>query len=291
MIIMSCREPPEPPKPEVESLLFINKDVTMKVGERQAVKIEVKPVEARKYANVTYTSSVEGYITIGEESNDGCVITAKKGGTVVLVAKAGSYTAYLEIKITGDQFIQEPYIMVPTQVIEVFEGARKTAQVSLYNGSAVDQQLFQWGVEPGKDNISINPVGNTVVVQGEKRGSQKITIKHDKSEYDAEILVFVVGSSEQVRYITTRQNVITMSAGGASHELVANLVGGSPTDIAGFTFSTLEEYPCVELLPSNNSCNIVAYRKGTSVINIHHPLAEYDMQVRVIIAEGEESYI
>jgi hypothetical protein len=290
-VIMSCRETPEPPKPEVESLLFISKNVTMKVGERQAVKIDVKPVEARNYANVTYTASAEGYIAIGEESSDGCVITAKKGGTVVLVAKAGSYTAYLEVKITGDQFIQEPYIMVAAQVIEVFEGARKTAQVSLYNGSAVDQQLFQWSVESGKDNISINPVGNTVVVQGEKRGSQKITIKHDKSEYAAEILVFVVGSNEQVRYITTRQNVITMSAGGASHELVANLVGGSPADNAGFTFSTLEEYPCVGLLPGNNSCNIVAYRKGTSVINIHHPLAEYDMQVRVIIAEGDESYL
>jgi len=290
-IIMSCRDTPETPKPEVESLQFMNKDVSIRIGERQSVKIDVKPAEARKYANVTYAASAEGYISIGEESNDGCVITAKKGGTVVLVAKAGSYTAYLEVKITGDQFFQESYIMVPAQVIEVFEGARKTAQVSLYNGSAVDQQLFRWGVEPGKDNISINPVGNTVVVQGEKRGSQKITIKHDKSEYDAEILVFVVGSNEQIRYITTRHNVITMAAGGASYELTANLVGGGPADIAGFTFSALEEDPCVGLLPSNNSCNIVAYRKGSSVINIHHPLAEYDMQVRVIIAEGDESYL
>jgi len=289
--LWGCRETPEDPKPEVETLKFLAENVDLKVGERRSIKIDVKPTEARRYANVTYAPSAPGYITVSEESNDGCVITAERGGIVILVAKAGSYTAYLEVKIAGNSFVQVPYIQVPTQVIEVLEGSRKTAQVNLYNGSAVDQQLFMWEVEAGKDNISINPTGNTVVVEGQKRGSQKIIIRHDKSEYDAEILVFVTANNESVRYITTRQNVITMTAGGASFELKVSLAGGSATDISGFTFSIMEDYPCIGILPSNNSCNITAYRKGTSVIKITHPLAEYELQVRVIVSDGDESYI
>jgi hypothetical protein len=286
-----CRHDPETAKPHVASLQFEIPRITMKIGERQAVKVIISPTEARKHHKVEYTASVEGYVTINETSNDGCVLTAEQGGTVVIVAKADGYTAYLEVEIESEEYVQIPYIMVPTQVIEVLEGARKSVQVSLYNGSAVDQQQFLWEVETGKDNISINPTGNTVVVQGEKRGAQKIIVSHEKSEYTAEILVFVLGVDEQVRYITSGQNVITMTAGGPSHELAATLVGGSATDISGFTFSINEENPCIEILPSNNSCNIIANRKGTAVIRIIHPLAEYPLEVRVIVLQGEESYI
>jgi hypothetical protein len=286
-----CRNDPEADKPRVEELQFVNPKIEMKIGERQAVKVNVKPTEARKYHKVEYTASVEGYVAISETSNDGCVLTAEKGGIVVVVAKADGYTAYLEVNIENEEFFQAPYIMVPAQVIELSEGSRRSVQVSLFNGSAVEQQQFKWAVELGKDNISISPTGNTVVVQGEKSGSQKIIVSHDKSEFTAEILVFVLGADEKVKYITTSQNVILMAAGGENKQFSAMLINGSQTDIAGFTFNIVEDNPCIDILSSNNTCNVVANRKGTAVIRIAHPLAEYPLDVRVISLEGEESYI
>jgi hypothetical protein len=286
-----CHNDPDAEKPRVEELQFVNPKIDMKIGERQAVKVNIKPAEARKHYKVEYAASVEGYVVISEASNDGCVLTAGKGGTVVVVAKADGYTAYLEVKIDGSQFEQVPYIMVPTQVIEVMEGARKTAQVNLFNGSAVDQQQFKWEVELGKDNISISSTGNTVVVQGERRGSQKIIVRHDKSEYAAEILVFVLGVNESVKYITTGANVITMMANGANKQFEVYLVNGNAVDSAGFTYHIPEENPCISILSSNNTCNIMAYRKGTAVIRIEHPLTDYPLDVRVIVYEGEETYI
>jgi len=277
--------------PFIQSFAFTQPQITMKMGERQAVKVAMMPFEARNYYPVTYVPSVEGYVAISEASNDGCVITAEKGGSVIVVAKAGNFTAYLEVTIDHEVIVQVPYIMVPAQVIEVGEGSRKSVQVSLFNGNALDQQQFKWEVEPGKDNISINPTGNTVVVQGEKRGSQKIIVSHDKSEYTAEILVFVLGVDETVKYITTDKNVITMIAGGTNQLFSVILMNGSERDIAGFTFTIVEEDPCISILSGNNSCNIVAHRRGTAVIRIQHPLAEYPLDVRVIVLEGEESYI
>jgi len=287
-----CRSDEEQaPIPFIQSFAFTQPQITMKMGERQAVKVAMTPVEARNYYPVTYTPSVEGYVAISEESNDGCVLTAEKGGTAVVVAKAGGYTAYLEVTIDYTEILQVPYIMVPTQVIEVSEGSRKSVQVSLFNGNALDQQQFKWEVETGKDNISINPTGNTVVVQGEKRGSQKIIVSHDKSEYTAEILVFVLGVDEAVKYITTGKNVITMIAGGSNQLFSVILMNGSERDITGFTFTIVEEDPCISILSGNNSCNIMAHRRGTAVIRIEHPLAEYALDVRVIVLGGEESYI
>jgi hypothetical protein len=277
--------------PRVEELQFVNKKINLKINERQAVKINVKPTEAKKYHTVEFNASVEGYISISETSNDGCVITGEKSGTVVLIARADGYTAYLEVTVDGGEIVQAPYIQIPTQVVEVLEGARKTVQVNLFNGSAIDQQLFQWAVEPGKDIISISPTGNTVVIQGEKRGSQKIIVTHELSEYPAEILVFVLGAEERVNYITTAQNVIQMIARGENKQFSATLVNGAPTDTAGFSFKILEEDPCIDILSSNNSCNVMAKWKGTAVIRIGHPLAEYPLDVRVIVLDGQETYI
>lgn len=287
-----CHDDPEADKPAVENISFIDSKISMKPGERQAVKVEVTPAEARKYHPVEYKASAEGIVTISESSNNGCVLTAEKNGTVVIVAKAGGYTAYLEVIVDHAELPQVPYIMVPTQVIELTEGSRKSAQVTLFNGSAIDQHTFLWEVESGKDNISITTTGNTVVVQGEKRGSQKIIIRHPKSEYSAEILVLVVGVNEVVKYITTASNVITMMANGGNKQFEVSLVNGHVTDSAAFTFRILESDPCIDILSSNNTCNIMANRRGTAVIRAEHPLAkDYPLDVRVIVYEGEETYI
>jgi len=292
-----CRHDSTAVSPRVGSLRFIVPKLDMKLGERLAVKVEVKPDEARNYYTVEYAASVEGYVAISETSNDGCVLTAEKGGTVVVVAKAGGFTAYLEVTIDAQEIIQVPCILIPTQVIEVNEGSRKSVQVSLFNGNAIDQQKFNWSVEPGKDNITILPTGNVVVVQGEKRGAQKIIVGHDKSEYTAEILVFVLGAQETVKYITTQSNVITMIANGPNKMFDVTLVNGLPAEnISGWSYEILEDNPCISILSSNNTCNVTAQRKGTAVIRVRHPLAayegvEYPLDVRVIACETEESWI
>jgi hypothetical protein len=82
-----------------------------------------------------------------------------------------------------------------------------------------------------------------------------------------------------------------MIAGSVNVQFSAMLMNGKETDNAGFTFKIMEDNPCISILSSNNSCNIMAFRRGTAVIRIEHPLAEYPLDVRVIVLEGEESYI
>jgi hypothetical protein len=287
--LFSCHSEDE--RPQVEALSFADKRISIKVGERVAAKINIEPREARSHTSVSYTVSVEGKVDISEKSNDGCVLTAQSGGDVVIVAKAGNYTAYLEVNIENTGISDQPYIVVPEQVIEVLEGQRKTVQVSLFNGNAVDQQQFTWSVEQGKNNINIMPTGNQVVVHGDRRGSQKIYINHEKSEFQAEILVFVVATDESVLYITTKDNVITMFEGGETKMISAQLVNGSVTDKGAFTFNVVEGSDAIAVLSANETCSINAIKEGTGVIRIWHPRAEYELDIRVIVSPGQQPYI
>jgi hypothetical protein len=289
ILFLSCQSDENPP--QVEALSFIDQRISMKVGERVAVKINIKPDEARPHTKVQYSASVAGKVLISDKSNDGCVLTAESGGDVVVVAKAGNYTAYLELNIENTGFTDQPYIVVPEQVIEVLEGQRKTVQVSLYNGNAIEQQQFFWSVETGKNSISIMPTGNQVVVSGDRRGSQKIFINHEKAEFQAEILVFVVATDESVLYITTKDNVITMFEGGETKMISAQLVNGSITDKGAFTFTVVEGNDIIAILSANETCNINAIKEGTALIRIWHPKAEYDLDVRIIVTKSQQPYI
>jgi len=286
-----CRQEPETPRPVVTSLAFIESRIEMKIGEKVTARINMQPVEVRKYEEIQYSASVEGYIELSEKSNDGVVVTALAGGTVIVVAKAGEYTAYLEVNIEHEEIIVKPYIVVPTQVIEVYEGMRKSVQVSLYNGNAVDNALFVWEEEEGKDNIRVQSTGNEAVVEGLKRGSQKIIISNEISEYKAEILVFVIGVNETVKYITTGENIMFLTVGGINKHITANLMNGSEIDKNDFTFAVIEGEENIRILSSNNTCSVSPVKEGTSVIKVSHPLSEYDLEVRVIVYAGEESYI
>lgn len=291
MMSAACRQENEPPFPKVEKMEFQAPGMILDIDEIASVKLGVTPSEAKKGSKVTYTVSTEGIIAISDESNDGCVIKGLSGGSVVMLAKADGVTAYLEVTVNGHPFNAYPYIVIPTQVIELREGERKSLQVSLFNGSPTDSSGFVWGVEEGKGNISIQSTANTVVVEGMARGAQKVIVTHEKAEYAGEILVFVIGVEEAPRYITTQDNVILMEAGGVNRQFNVQLVNGVDTDKSFFSFNVVEGEGIVNFVSANETCSVTALQNGSAVIRAAHPLAEYPLDVRIIAMSGREPVI
>jgi len=290
LFFVSCRYDDEE-KVAVTGIEFEEERIKIGIGQQVKAKLQILPFEAHSSTGVVYNASVEGFIEIKDQSNDGCVVRALKGGSVVLVARAAGFTAYCEIVIENDLAYANPYIVIPTQVIEVLEGSQRSVQISLFNGMPEDNFLFEWSLEPDKDNITMFPTANTVVVRGDKRGSQRVRVHHPKSEYDGEILVFVLGVDDAPRYITTLKNVIVMESGGSNETFSVALMNGSATDKSGFTFTVVEGAGVVTILSSNESCNVMPSRTGTAVIRVQHPLAEYALDVRVIVVLGDEPVI
>jgi hypothetical protein len=172
------------------------------IGEQVSLNINTKPTCVKDNPSVNYRVSKEGYITIIDHSNDGCILKAENKGTVVLIASAGTITTYLEILVTDVPVVDTSYIVVPMKVIEINENEKKSVQVSLYGGTTQDNATFQWTLEDDKENITIESSANIVVISGAKRGSQRIFINHPKSKYQVEILVLVVKTEKESKYAT-----------------------------------------------------------------------------------------
>ena len=285
-----CRNEPSEPKEKIESITFEKERVVIRINEETTIKVTAKSDAAKKNEKIAYTSVNEGVVEIREPSNDGFIVKGLKGGSTVITAKSKEVTSYFEVDVIGED-INVQYINVPTPVVEINEGEKRTVQVSLYNGNVLDNNGFRWAVEENKQNISIDVTQNLAVITGVYRGNQKITISHEKSEYDSEIIVFVKGVDEAVQYITSDKNVVVIPNDGQYHDITVSLVNGSEVDKNDFNFEVTAGEGIVDIIPNRNICNIKCEGIGTAVITVSHPLAVIDFEIRVITVDVSIPYI
>jgi len=278
-----CRhDTEESSKERIETITFDRSVVNMSIGEELSVRVTATPAAGKKYEQIQYEASQKGIVEIKGASNDGFIIKALNLGQVVIIAKAANVYGYLELRVEGSDYVAEPYIMVGNPVIELAEGEMRNIQVSLYGGSILDNYNFAWSLEKDKDSIRIDATGNTVVIHGEKRGNQKIIVSHPKTKYSGEILVFVKAADEQIRYITSDNNILMVEVDNQYHHLTVNLFGGSPVDRNNFIFEVVEGSDIIDIAANNEVCNIMAKHDGSAVIRVRHPLAVMDFDIRII---------
>jgi len=277
-----CHNDVEEEGERIESIAFDRGFVSMSIGEELSVRVTAAPAAGKKNENIQYEASQKGIVEIKGSSNDGFIIKAINPGVVVIIARAKNVTGYLELRVEGGDFIARPYIMVGNPVIELNEGEMRNIQVNLYGGSVLDNHEFTYSLEKGKDNIRIDTTMNTVVIHGEKRGNQKITVSHPKADYSGEILVFVKAVNEQIRYITSDKNVMMVEVDNQYHHLTVDLFGGTPVDRNNFIFKVVEGEEIIDIAANNEVCNIKAKQDGSAVIRVSHPLAVMDFDIRII---------
>jgi hypothetical protein len=285
-----CHNDSGPPKAKIEKIMFEKEQVTIKVDEETTVKVTVKPDEAKKNEKIEYTSVNKGIIEIREPTNDGFIIKGLQGGSTVIMAKSKQVTSYLEVVVQSDSVIVH-YINVGTPVIELHEGERKTTQVSLYGGNSPDNNDFVWKLENGKDNIRLDATANIGVIEGLRRGYQKIIVEHPKAEFASEILVFISGYNDPIRYISSASNVVLVPNDDQYHNFQVLLVNGIPEDVIDFEYEIYEGSDVINIVYSETVCNILGKKSGTAIVRVKHPKAVMDFDVRIIVYDVAVPFI
>ena len=286
-----CRNEPSAAKEKIKSIEFDKERAVIGINEETTVRVIVKTDEAKKNEKIAYTSINEGVIAIREPTNDGFIIKGLKGGTTVVTAKSELVTSYFEVVVEGDSLTAK-YITVANPVIEIMEGDRRSTQVNLYKGSVNDNYGFKWRLENGKDNIGIDVTANIAVISGFKRGHQKIIVSHADVDFESEILVFVTGVEEKVRYISAAANVILVANNGQYQSFEVALVNGELKDNIDFKYEIIEGKTNIDIVQNANVFNVRGLRGGSSLVRIKHPLAVYaDFDVRIITYDVDIPYI
>ncbi|MDR0474757.1 MAG: hypothetical protein LBH43_13925, partial [Treponema sp.] len=282
MAVTGCRGDEAATKAKIESIEFDKPQVTIKINEETTVKVIAKSDEAKKNEKIAYTSVNEGVIEIKEPTNDGFIIKGLKGGSTVIMAKSKQVTSYLEIVVSTDAIIAH-YVNVGNPVIEVREKERKTTQVTLFGGNALDNNDFRWRLENGKDNIRLDATANIGVIEGLQRGYQKIIVSHPKADYESEILVFVSGYNDPIKYISSPSNVVLVANDDQYHDFQVLLVNGAPEDVINFVYEIYEGADVIDIVSNETVCNVMGKKSGTAIIRVKHPLAVMDFDVRIFV--------
>jgi hypothetical protein len=272
---------------KIERLEFQERTRTLKIGENAAVGIKVSPENAKMAEKIHYAASGGGIIEIDGRlsSNDGVVFTAKSGGSTVITARARGIVDYLEVAVNGEADSGIPYITVTDSVLEVPVGTKKHFMSTLQNGAPNDYLSFVYS-NKNKDIINYESANNTVVIEGVRRGSDIVTVRHPKAQYGVDVLVFTLESGEHAKYISG-DNVVFMEV-GKEQAYYTRLVGIGESETGYSVYQIIEGNDVVTVTGSGESCYIKSKKEGVAKVRVTNRSAPYPFEFQIIVRGKED---
>jgi len=265
----------------IENITFEQSELLIFTEQLLYVRVDVSPVEGKRYDKVKYSVSEEGIVRIVSENGDGIILEGLEQGTVTITAESKNAVGHLNIRV------EKPYIFVATPVIVMEVGQVKPASVSLNGESNLYSYGFEWNILPkedgSEDSISIIKAYNLVLITGLKEGTQKIQIENEKAEYPGEIVVIVYETNNSIgKYITCNKNTMILEMGQAYEVIEVRLEGGDEEDNKDFVFTIANGAENIDIISDNEKVEVRALKVGSSIIRVMHPLAFDSFDIRVI---------
>jgi len=284
--VFSCREEEDNPV-SIDKIQFEVTDKDMYVGERATIKLTVTPKEARESNKVEYSASVQGVISIDNEksSNEGVVFEAVGAGSAVIMARVNGLVEYCNIKVESDPESPIPYISLTDYVIEMKLGTKRHVVASLQGGKQEDQLSFTFSSKD--DSVAIDYANNTVVIDGIKAGSARITARHPKAQYSVDVLVFVLNEGEQAKYITG-ENVVFMGIGSGPVNYSARIVGLSESEVGYCIYQVIEGTEVITVKGSGDLCTIEPKRAGVAKVQVINQGVPYPFEFLVAVRNSDD---
>ena len=276
----------EKTKQSITSISFSEKNISIGKGTSKAVSLIVLPESRVNDCNVSYSLSVPdaGIIEISDTSSNGLIVSGKKSGSAVVIAKCEGLTAYLEVEVIKDLSVEFPYISITEPVYEIRKGEKRTLTVGLAGGNETDNALFSWDV---KDNsvCSIQSADNACVISGESQGYTIVEINHPKAEYPARIMIFVENENENPVYIKTQSPIFLLGSKAGTKNIYVNLANSVQNNLSLFTFEVTEGSDCIDIISNNNVLSVTPKKSGTALIKVNHSEARVSLEMRCIVVE------
>ena len=238
----------------------------------------------------TYDPSV---IEIEKQSNGIVIKGIAEGQCAVTCSYQGrSATAIVTVSGFSENYIDttEPYIYSDTTILQMRPNDRETIHVSLYNGTAADQDGYTWLIEnPAVANIA--PTGQYCAISTLSQGYTRIKVTHNKSPYPYYIGVYVFDDDiTKVTFITTKNNITKLNTTQGEKNISVSLANPKSEDYARhFSWQIIDGNEYLEITSNGADCVLIPVAAGDAHVRITHPEAEYPLDVTVRIVEIVEN--
>lgn len=247
--------------------------VTMVKGETKTIGAALENSTAKNGFNWSVTGK-SGIIEATGNVTGTCYIEALEAGMTELTIRNTNAdfekTVLVVVANTAEELADIMYLTTSQNVVTIGETYNETVTVSIANAKSNIVEGYHWESSDASI-IKVVESGSTAVFYGISQGTAKITVTNDYCDYPLEIIANCVDPilAAANPYITC-QNIVTLTVGDSATTLTADLVGGTESDYANFSWHC-QDSSIATLYSSNETAQIKAVSAGTTQVVISHP--------------------
>ena len=283
--------------PDTEPVTYISAPdvVTMLRGD-PAQKLQAVLVNGRDNGQdgFSFSSDNRAVVEVVSQSANGTAYIKPNGSgqaeiTVSHPAAENTKKVLVIVGNSAEELAGFTYLTTGSNVVAVGEGSTKTVSVRVQNAESIVVDGYNW-TSSNQDVVGVIASGATALLKGNGIGTAIITVTNRGCKYPLQIIAQVVDpiAASANPYIQLTSSVMTLTVGSAYASVSAELVGGTESDLSGFTWST--NNPGIATVYGQNEVGkIRALSAGTTYITVSHPKAAYPAQLLVVCDEAVKS--
>jgi len=266
-----------------------SKDVVGLVAGSQGEQISAKLENGTQNTLFTWEIDDTTVATISP-LGDKCFIVPKNPGQARLTIRHADATYDKSVLVLVGNTLADiegiPFLTTSQNVVRMVTGTQQTISIRLSGIEGSSAADYSWNV----DNPSIIRIvdnGNTAVITGLKEGVARLAISHTGCTYPLEITVIVSDTALDAAnspYITTNQNILSITKGSSSKSLSVTLAGGQESDNADFAWS-VDRTDIIQLTANGQNAVVKGLDVGECRILVSHPKAQYPFPIVVMVEE------
>ncbi|MDR2019467.1 MAG: hypothetical protein LBQ14_01730 [Treponema sp.] len=260
--------------------------VTMIKGERKTIGARL--VNSTLQTGFTFSVSGSPIIDVSGSLSGFCLIEARETGVSEITVRNSYAVTEKEILVvvanTAEELRGFPYLTTKQNVVTVGESFNTSVFVSLVNVDGPVVSGYRWS-SSDPSIVKVVDSGQAAVFYGEKAGTAKITVAHDRCSWPLEIIVNCVNPvlAANNPYIMS-PNIITLTVGDAATTITADLVGGKPSDNTAFSWRVADG-TIASCYAANETAQVKALKEGVTQLIISHPKANGVDRAVLLICE------
>lgn len=270
-------------------------------GGQKSVSVSLVGYNETNQNNFTWSTDSENVRLSGSGSQ--ILVSGVNEGQAVLKVNHSKalYPVEITVIVRNESNYKPVYMKTESNVITIKEGAKKSINVNLINGSESQYGYFSWNVDSSSNGvIRCNATNNQAVITGLSEGVGLITVSHPDCIGLSSMDILVIVEKDETKdsmYITTDSTIIEDKLSNSYKTVNVTLVGGSASDQLLFTWEIIDyestvrnsngtSNKVISLVNESGNQNIVKYLcEGTATVRVKNSVTSYYLDIKFIINE------
>jgi hypothetical protein len=271
--------------------------VVLEPGGEADVSVIPVNISENRYAELQWSVSDASLVEIIPNGTRATVRSLSGGGKAVITVSHPLASNTLELNVhIGDEYEYKntdvAYIDTPSDTLLLRAGdgdTLLTAVLAHTEQSTLTTTGFSFAVKnTAVAAVSYSTNNNTCFISPKTPGQTILTISHPEAVYDKEVLIIVdraAGDAGTIPYITTTQNVITVTSGDYATATVS-LANKTTWESTAWEWKAQDTRTAQVVVNNGSTAMIKGDAPGTTFISVSHADSPYPLRLIVICLDA-----